>query len=152
MTSDGTNLYLVGLTLVGLNGQVFVLKYGPDQQLVWPALWGGTGSEAARAIAVDNNGNILVAGKSNSYGHGANDIAFLQFDPDGNLKWQRIWGGSAIDESHGLVLDGDVAYIAGETFSIGAGQSDMLLIKANASTGQMPWLGTSLIYIPFISK
>jgi hypothetical protein len=152
MTSDGTDLYLVGLTLIGTNGQIYVLKYGPDHQLIWSVLWGGTGSEAARAIAVDTNGNILVAGKTDSYGHGANDIAFLQLDPDGNLNWQRVWGGAAIDEAHGLVLDGEMAYIAGETFSFGAGQSDMLLIKANASTGQMPWVGTSVIYLPFASK
>jgi hypothetical protein len=63
-----------------------------------------------------------------------------------------VWGGAAIDEAHGLVLDGEMAYIAGETFSFGAGQSDMLLIKANASTGQMPWVGTSVIYLPFASK
>jgi hypothetical protein len=152
MTSDGTNLYLVGLTLVGTNGQVFVLKYGPDHQLVWPALWGGTGSEAARAIAVDGEGNVIVAGKTNSYGRGANDIAFLQFDMDGQLNWQRIWGGSAIDEAHGLVLDGEVAYFAGETFSFGEGQSDMLLIKANAVTGQMPWLGAFLTHLPVVTK
>ncbi len=152
MTSDGTNLYLVGLTLVGLNGQVFVLKYGPDHLLAWPALWGGTGSEAARAIVVDVEGNVVIAGKTNSYGRGANDIAFLQFDMDGQLNWQRIWGGSATDEAHGLVLDGEVAYIAGETFSFGEGQSDMLLVKANAVTGQIPWLGPFFTHLPVVTK
>jgi hypothetical protein len=152
LTSDGTNIYLVGLTLIGTNGQIFVLKYGPNHQLIWSKLWGGTGSESARAIAVDANGNILVAGKTDSYGLGANDVAFLQFDQGGNLNWQRTWGGSAIDEAHGLALDGEIAYIAGETFSFGAGQSDMLLIKANVRTGQMPWWGTSIIFIPIVKR
>jgi hypothetical protein len=152
MTSDGANLYLVGLTVVGANGQIFVLKYGPDHQFIWSTLWGGAGGEAARAIAVDSGGNIVVAGKTDSYGNGANDIAFLQFDQDGNLNWHQTWGGSATEEAHGLTLDGEIAYIAGETFSFGAGQSDMLLLKANAATGQMPWWGASINFIPIVNK
>jgi hypothetical protein len=152
MASDGTHFYLVGLTLIGTNGQLFVLKYGPDHQLIWPTIWGGTGGESARAIAVDTDGNILVAGKTDSYGRGANDIAFLKFLPNGLLKWQRIWGGTAIDEAHGVILDGELAYIAGETFSFGAGQADMLLIKADNYTGLMPWLGPFFNYIPVMTK
>jgi Beta-propeller repeat len=152
LTSDGTNLYLVGLTLIGTNGQIFILKYGADHQFIWSHLWGGAGGESARAIAIDASGNILVAGKTDSYGVGANDVAFLQFDQEGKLNWQRTWGGSAIDEAHGLTLNGELAYIAGETFSFGAGQADMLLLKANAETGQMPWWGTALIFMPLVNK
>jgi len=142
MTSDGTYLYLVGLTLgFGNGGQIFLLKYDKDLNLLWQQLWGGPGGESARCLAVDAAGRILVAGNTDSYGNGANDIALLQYSPEGELLWSRTWGGPEIDAVQGIVLDGDVAYLAGRTLSYGNGQDDALLIKADGRTGLFPPAG-----------
>jgi hypothetical protein len=139
MTSDGTFLYVVGLTLGFGNGsQIFLLKYDKALKLVWHQLWGGSGAESARAAAVDAAGNILVAGNTDSYGNGKGVIVLLQFSPDGNLNWSSLWGGPLDDAVQGLVLRGDYVYLVGSTDSYSMGLNDALFIKADAKNGQFP--------------
>jgi len=139
MTSDGTFLYLVGITLShGNGGQVFVLKYDKRLNLIWEQIWGGKKGESSRAIAVDEEGRILVAGHTDSFGAGGNDVMLLQYSPEGKLNWSNTWGGPANDTVGGLALRGGLAYMAGETFSLAAGANDALLLLADARTGQFP--------------
>ena len=139
MTSDGTYLYVVGLTLsFGNGGQVFLLKYDKGLNLIWDELWGGPAGESARAIKVNALGHIFVAGQTDSYGSGENDITFLKYSQDGQMLWSQAWGGPKTEGANGLAIDGDWAYIAGKTFSFGNGADDAILIKVNSQTGQFP--------------
>jgi len=139
MTSDGTYLYVVGLTLsYGKSGQIFLLKYDKNLNLLWQRIWGGPKGESARAVEVDNDGNILVAGAAASYGNGEDDVVLLEYSPEGALNWYRIWGGPLKDAVHGLAIDGDFAYLAGNTNSYGKGQDDALVIKADGRNGRFP--------------
>jgi len=139
MTSDGTYLYVVGLTLsYGKSGQIFLLKYDKNLNLLWQRIWGGLKGESARAVEVDNDGNILVAGAAASYGNGEDDVVLLEYSPEGALNWYRIWGGPLKDAVHGLAIDGDFAYLAGNTNSYGKGQDDALVIKADGRNGRFP--------------
>ena len=139
MTSDESSIYEVGLTLdLGSGGQIFLLKYDKDLNLLWQQLWGGPGGESARAAVVDSNGNILIAGNTESYGSGKGDIALLSYSPKGTLNWSSLWGGPLKDATQGLALSGDFAYLVGSTDNNSAGMNDALLIKADALTGQFP--------------
>jgi len=139
LTSDGTFLYAVGLTVdEGQGGQIFVRKYDKRLSLMWASLWGGAKSESARAIAVDPSGYIVVAGESASGGAGGLDLVLLRFDPEGRLDWSRQWGGPANEGALGLALSGSAAYIAGSTHSFGMGQDDALLLKVDPLRGLVP--------------
>jgi hypothetical protein len=61
----------------------------------------------------------------------------LRYAPDDSLLWFQTWGGPEIETAHGIVVDGDAVYIAGETYSYGAGKNDALLIRATVE-GQFP--------------
>jgi hypothetical protein len=137
MTGDGEYLYVVGLSLSFGGSHIFLLKYNLDGELLWYTIWGGTGSESARSLAVTDEGDILVAGKTTAYGQGMHDIVLLRYTPDDSLLWFQTWGGPEIESAHGIVIDGQHAYIAGETFSFGQGKNDALLIKASID-GQFP--------------
>jgi hypothetical protein len=140
MAHDGTYLYTVGLTVDrGNGGQIFLLKWDKQLRLIWERLWGGKGSEEARAIAVGPSGGLFIAGASDSYGDGGGkDIVLLRYDRDGNLIWQRSMGGPRNEAAHGIAVFEDRVYIAGDTQSIGSGQSDALLICAGADEGLFP--------------
>jgi hypothetical protein len=139
LASDGTYLYPVGLTIVAQGGgQIFVRKYTKDLEFVWEQLWGGSGGESARAIAVTPNGQILIAGETYSDGAGKSDVALLLYGADGKLQWSRTWGGPRIDNVQGLRVAGDFVYLAGVTESFGQGQSDALLIKAAWAGAELP--------------
>jgi hypothetical protein len=137
MIGDGEHLYVVGLTLSFGGSHIFLLKYDLNGTLLWDDIWGGTGAESSRSLAVTGEGDILVAGKTTAYGQGKHDIVLLRYTSDDSLLWFQTWGGPEIETAHGIVIDGQHAYIAGETHSFGQGKNDALLIKASIE-GQFP--------------
>ncbi len=142
MASDGTYLYVVGLTLsFGNGGQIFLLKYDKDLRLIWQQIWGGAKGESARAVELDGYGHILIAGATASYGNGEDDVVLLQYNYEGVLTWNTTWGGARKDAVHGLAIDGDFAYLSGNTNSYSKGQDDALVIKASSQSGQFPLIG-----------
>jgi hypothetical protein len=134
LTSDGEYLYAVGIS----GAQIILLKYDKDLNLVWNREWGGSKDESARSVAVDPEGNLLIVGKTASYGNGLNDIVLLKYSLQGDLLWFKTWGGSQDDTPHSLVVDGDFVYLAAETRSFGLGENDALLIKADRHEGLFP--------------
>lgn len=68
-------------------------------------------------------------------------MVLLQYNPEGVLNWQAIWGGPGQEAVHGLATDGDFAYLAGKTDSESKGQNDALLTKADSQSGQFPRIG-----------
>jgi hypothetical protein len=138
-TTDRTSIYVTGLSIENANGQIFLLKYDRELNLLWAQLWGGTGSESARVAELDPDGNILVAGNTFSYGAGKSDVVLLSFRPqDGSLNWYRTWGGPQNDACQGLALFGDFAYIVGSTENASQGMNDALLLTADWRSGILP--------------
>ena len=69
---------------------------------MWSRFWGGAGGDYSRTLAVGKDHDVFVGGKTDSYGKGQNDVLLLRYDPDGNLKMFKTWGGSGDDETHGI--------------------------------------------------
>jgi hypothetical protein len=141
MTSEGTYLYVTGLTIIPLSGlggdgQIFVQKWDKDFNLLWERQWGGSGGDQARAIGVDDAGRIVVAG--NTTIQGDRRIALLVYNDAGTLLAETVWGGAQEDVVHGLWIDGEYAYLAGQTTSLGAGMFDALLIRVYFPTATFP--------------
>lgn len=140
MTSDGVSLYVVGINMkLGSGNQIFLLKYDRELHLLWDRLWGDeSGEHTGRAAAMDPSGNVLLAVNSRQTSTSPTDIFLLKFSPEGQLLWESRWGGADEDVVHGLVVDGDFAYLAGLIKFSEAKQSDALLIRADSRTGQFP--------------
>lgn len=127
-------LYGVGFTTGFGNGsQIFVNKYSRSGDLQWSRIWGGTGSEASRAIVCDGDSIIYVAGKTTSYGNGGDDIFILKYDSSGALIDSLFWGGFGYEVAHDIAFHNGYLYITGETGSFGTinTQYDALLLKVN---------------------
>ena len=139
LASDGTWLYPVGLTLSrGNGGQIFLLKYDKQMNMKWERVWGGPKGESSRSATIDPDGNILVAGQTDSYGNGENDIALFSYTPEGDLRWYKTWGGAKSEGALDIVMMGWNALVSGNTKSFGAGQDDAILLKVNGQTGEFP--------------
>lgn len=138
-SSENSYLYCTGLTTsYGNGGQIFLLKYTKTGNLVWSSIWGGTEGESARAIVTDGDSIIYIAGKTDSYGIGNNDIVLLKYNKDGNLLKYKTWGGSGNDEAHGIALFKNYLYIAGETGSINKDHQNSVLIKCDGRNMKFP--------------
>jgi hypothetical protein len=142
MTSDGTYLYVVEMTIVPKpgtpgNGQIFVQKWDKDFNLIWERQWGGAGSDSARAIMVDKTGHMVI-GSNTVTQNGSKDIVLLVYDRDGTLLAEKTWGGPMDDTVQGLWVEGEYAYLTGHTTSFGAGHTDALLLKVHVPSATFP--------------
>lgn len=114
------NIYVAGYTSSFGAGEmdVLLLKHDSQGNVLWARTWGGFTDDHGMALALDENGDLLVAGSSASFGEGMGSVALLKYDADGELLHQQAWVGTAYGGGSDLVLNGlGSAYIAGYAFS-----------------------------------
>jgi len=101
-----------------------------DPTLAYSTLLGGSGSNAANAVAVDSAGDPYIAGFTASqnlptaspeqnFNAGSNDVFIAKFNPNGSgLVYCTYLGGSADDRAYALAVDSSGnAIVAGYTTS-----------------------------------
>jgi predicted secreted protein len=110
---------------------------------MWSKTYGGTGTDNGWGETVQtSDGGFAIAGDTNSSGAGGYDFWLIKTDADGNMQWNKTYGG-ALNEQCGVMCqtsDGGYA-MAGATSSFGAGAQDFWLVKTDAS-GNMQWSKT----------
>jgi hypothetical protein len=121
------NAYVTGTTQICQGSDYLTLKYNSAGQEQWVARYHGPQEplDAAKAIAVDNSGNVYVTGRS------FNDYATIKYNATGQQQWAaREVGG----EGNAIALDG-----AGNVYVTGQKGFDYGTIKYNAA-GQQQWI------------
>jgi len=109
---------------------IILLKYSSNGELLWRKRWGGEGSDFARAIAVDRRGDVYVAGATISDDDEDWDALIIKCSPNGDLVWQRSWGGDNGDIALDIaVTESGEIYVTGQTSSFGEGRGDVMLLK-----------------------
>ena len=138
---DGSgNVYVCGQTNARHSSyDMFIAKYYPAGHLVWQRSLGGSSSESAPNITVDNSGNFYVVGSTQSAGVGKSDLYISKFNSAGTMQWQQCLGLSESDYGKGVGVDGSGnVYVSGYTRSTSGVQADALIAKYNAS-GAIQW-------------
>ncbi len=135
------NIYLAGQTNAPGWADFVLLKYDNSGNYQWNRTWSGSGA-TANAIALDPSDNVYLAGYTSSNGAGEIDSCLVKYDSSGVFQWYRTWGGSDGDAPKAITLDSsNNIYLAGYTFSYGAGGKDMSLVKYDSS-GVFQWYRT----------
>ncbi|MHA2366477.1 MAG: hypothetical protein ACXAC7_21150, partial [Candidatus Hodarchaeales archaeon] len=128
------SIYLAGSTSRLGNGgyDMIIIKYNNSGTELWNSTWGWTGSEEAIAIALDIDGNIIVAGYTTSFTQGLDDICLVKFNKTGGVMWNVTWGGVLDDNAASLKIDSENSIIvSGITESFGGSDQDICFIKYN---------------------
>ncbi len=125
--------YVTGFTAsYGYNGStdMAILKFDSDGNIIWNKTWGGSEYDIGEDLIIGNDGNIYVAGTTESYSSGLGDAALVKFSTDGILLNNISWGGINQDVGNEIDVDnsGNI-YIAGSTESYGAGNKDLAVLK-----------------------
>jgi len=129
---SGGDVYVTGYTYsfgptAGVSA-VFLAKFDPSGNLLGVHIWGGIRNDFATSIAVDLDGNAYVVGYTKSYSlnPGIPSAFLLKFDPEGNLLFERTWGGNRGDFAYGVAVDLDEnVYVTGYTYSFGPNSQGM---------------------------
>jgi len=114
---------------------------------IWSKTYGGNMDEGNIAfyvypsldVLLSPDNCIVICSNTESYGKGGKDVYVLKLDLQGNVKWDRTYGGSSDDIGYGIINDPSGGYVlVGETQSYGAGNGDVLVMKLN-DTGGVVW-------------
>ncbi|GAB5473328.1 MAG: lipoprotein [Maribacter sp.] len=129
----------------------WVVKIDEGGELVWQQTFGGTGIERAQDIAKTTDGGYVIIGNTFSAdvdiseNHGESDIWLIKIDGDGNLLWNRSFGGTQFDDAQSVTTSKDGGFIiSGNSKSsdgdanLNAGENDIWLLKTDAQ-GEMVW-------------
>lgn len=113
-----------------------------SSEIVWRRNFGGGGDDYADCMQQTEDGGFIIAGKTNSFGDGGDDVYLLKTDKMGNCQWQKTFGGAENDFSEYVQQTSDEGYIiVGSSNSFGNGSDDVYLIKTDAS-GNLQWQKT----------
>ncbi len=130
---------------------VWLCRFSLAGKLLWQKNYGGSGIDFGIDIKLKPNGNFLIGASTTSgdvdvsENKGMTDFWLLELDSDGNIIWQKTYGGSGNEYFDGfLVDDNDSIYLLGGTKSIDGdvsfnhGEKDVWLVKTNKQ-GDLLW-------------
>jgi len=124
------------------NSDMYLVKLDSNCNLQWTKTLGGANNDWPNCIIRSMDGGYVMAGETWSFGAGGDDMYIVKLSSNGTLLWSRTIGGSDDDAAFSIVQTSDGGYtVAGGTYSFGAGDNDMYIIKLD-STGILQWSKT----------
>ena len=120
-------------------GNVYVAKLNKRGNLIWDKTFGGSDYDESRSIIQTDDGDYTVAGFTVSEDTGDRNVWVIKLDKNGNKVWDRTFGGTSEDWANSIIQTKDRGYmVAGWTSSMGAGKTDVWIIKLN-KRGDLVW-------------
>ncbi|MFX0167863.1 MAG: hypothetical protein ACFE89_00785 [Candidatus Hodarchaeota archaeon] len=114
---------IVGGTMSWGEGETdaIIIRTDADGNELWNQTYGSEGSDGALAIIECSNGGFAFTGYTRNGTLGRHNLWFVRTDADGNVLWERIYGGVDNDQGFALieVSNGGFA-VAGITRSFGS--------------------------------
>ncbi len=140
--------------LVGMNkgnADGIIVKYDLNGNVIWNKNFGGSGNDYFEDIVALNDGYVAVGRSASNNGDlmgmnkGSWDGIIAKYDFNGNLLWNRNFGGTGDDRFHGVNKDNDNIIVIGHSNSsngdltgVAKGGWDGVVVKYN-SVGDIVW-------------
>jgi hypothetical protein len=129
-TSDGG--YIVAGSkspLYSDNSDIYIIKTNSSGDTLWTKTFGGIDHEEGHSVRQTNDGGYIVAGISWDSNFNS-DVYLLKTDSLANTIWTKTFGGIRYYMRYSIQQTSGGGYIvAGSKTSLGAGDSDVWLIK-----------------------
>lgn len=115
---------------------IYLLWCNSSGQLFWQKAIGEGGEDRASCVQKTSDGGYIIAGWTDSLGHGGQDCLLVKTDASGNLLWRKTFGDTSDDRAYRVRQTSDGGYIvAGWTIPGGEESARAYIFKTNASGG-----------------
>jgi len=128
----------VGYTWNGTDYDLWVLRLDNQGNLLWQKRYGGLEWDFGYSVQEIAGNRFLVNAGTASFGQGNYDAWILCLDSQGEVLWQKAYGGPADDHLYLMEKIVDEYVFAGTTYSFGTGLSDAWLVALDGQ-GQILW-------------
>jgi hypothetical protein len=106
--------------------------------MLWYRTYGGEGTDNGWDIVQTEDKGFLIVGFTDSFGAGEMDIYLIRTDSDGQILWERTFGGTKSEYGWALAQTVDGGFVlAGQTDSFGEGDKDGYLVKVDANGDEL---------------
>jgi len=141
-TNDRGYIAAGGTNSFGSGYQDFwLVKTDQNGLMQWNNTYGGPYDDCAYAVQQTDDLGYIVCGYTGSFGAGFEDFWLIKTDSDGNMIWNKTYGGGNSEYAYIAEQTNDDGYIiAGSTYS-STTEFDIFLVKADSS-GNMQWSKT----------
>lgn len=129
----------------------WVIKINDSGNVIWKKCYGGTRIDRGYSACVASDGNLLLAGLTESgtpyieNNHGISDFLVIKIDLNGNVIWQKTYGGSDVDDCKTIKKTSDGGYLlcgisrsSDGDLNNNKGELDIWIVKINAN-GDIQW-------------
>ncbi len=116
----------------------WIVRLNAEGNKQWSKVFGGESDEEINDVWLTDDGGYVVAGSTESFGSGGEDLWVVKLDSTGETEWQMTYGGEEDDVAYSVQQTADGGYIvAGSTSSYGT-NGDSWIIKLDAE-GNVQW-------------
>lgn len=138
-----------GLAIVGFShsfgigkSDIWLLKLDAEGNEQWQETYGGKEADRGNCLVETPEGDLILAGYTQSFGSGQADLLVLKVDAQGKGIWKENYGGKNNEaaESMALTRDGHLV-LAGWTNSVRSGSTDGLVMELDGQ-GKKIWSRT----------
>jgi hypothetical protein len=142
-TSDGGYIISADTDSFGAGmSDIWLIKTDENGTEEWSKTYGGTVNEGNYFVIQSEDRGYIITGYTNSYGAENDDVWLVKTDENGTEEWNRTYGGKGSEWGYSFDKTSDGGYIiTGFTYSYGAGETDVWLIKTDEN-GTEEWSKT----------
>jgi hypothetical protein len=116
---------------------LFLFAFPASSQPGWERTYGGTGDDEGQSVQQTIDGGYIIAGFSNSFGHGY-DVYLIKTDAQGDTLWTRAYDANNYEVGYSVQQTSDSGYIIAGYAGL---SNDVWLLKTDAS-GDTLWTKT----------
>ena len=133
MAAGSTNSFGSG------NSDCWVIKLNAAAKIEWQKAYGGPNAEWGYSIQQTSDDGFVLAGCTASFGAGGWDAWVIKLDLNGNVSWQKAYGGPKDEIIESVLQTFDGGFIlAGRSDSFSGSTFEMWLVKLNPA-GDVEW-------------
>jgi len=100
----------------------------------WRVALGGDGDDWGNSVQETGDGGFIIAGCTESYGAGEQDVWLVKTDAAGSITWSKTLGGRGNEEAHSVAQTADGGFVLTGDDTTGA----LWLVKTDAN-GSVVW-------------